>query len=60
MIGDGEGVSKLFFGVDFEFTGDVHVGRSLEDLRVVHVGDDGLILAGEIFVEEVGQFFPGK
>jgi hypothetical protein len=41
--------------VDGELGGDVHVGRSLEDLGVVDVGDDGLKLAGEVFVEEVDE-----
>ena len=49
-------MGELFFGVDLEFAGDVHVLRSLEDLGVVDIGDDGLIFAGEIFVEEVDEF----
>jgi hypothetical protein len=48
-----ERVAELFLGVDFELIGDVHVSRSFEDLRVVDVGDDGLKLALEIFVEEI-------
>ena len=54
-----ESVRELFLGVDFELTGDVHVGRALEYLRVVHVGDDRLELALQIFVEEVDQFLLG-
>ena len=57
VIGEGDGVGELFGGVDFELAGDVHVLRALENLRVVDVGDDGLIFAGEIFVEEVDEFF---
>ena len=60
LIGDGEGVGELFVGVDCELVGDVHVGRSLEDLRVVDVGDDGLVLAGEVFVEEVDELLAGE
>ena len=54
-----EGVAELFLGVDFEFAGDVHVGRAFEDLRVVDVGDDGLELALEVFVEEVDELLTG-
>jgi len=54
-----EGVVELLLGVDFELAGDVHVGRSLEDLGVVDVGDDGLEFALEILVEEVGELLAG-
>ncbi len=60
MIGEGDGVGELFGGVDGELVGDVHVLRAFEDLRVVDVGDDGLVLAGEVFVEEVDEFFAGE
>ena len=53
LVGEDDGVGELFGGVDGELGGDVHVGRAFEDLRVVDVGDDGLELAGEVFVEEV-------
>jgi hypothetical protein len=51
--GGGEGnLAVLFLKEDLAdlFGGDIHVGRSLEDLGVVDVGDDGLELAGEVFV----------
>ena len=56
VAGDGKGVGEFFSGVDGELSGNVHVLRSLEDLRVIYVGDDGLVFAGEIFVEEVDEF----
>ena len=59
LVGEDEGVGELFGGVDGELGGDVHVGRALEDLRVVDVGDDGLELALEVFVEEVDELFAG-
>jgi hypothetical protein len=59
-IAEFEGVGELFLGVDFEFAGDVHVGRALEDLRVVDVGDDGLEFALEILVEEIDELFLGE
>jgi hypothetical protein len=43
--------------VDGELISDVHVGRAFEDLGVIYVGDDGLILAGEVFVEELDELF---
>ena len=55
-----EGVAELFLGVDFEFAGDVHVGRAFEALGVVDVGDDGLEFALEIFVEEIDELFFGE
>ena len=55
-----EGVAELFLGVDFELAGDVHVGRALETLGVVDVGDDGLEFALEIFVEEIDELFFGE
>jgi hypothetical protein len=54
-----EGVVELLLGMDFELAGDVHVSRSLEDLGVVDVGDDGLEFALEILVEEVGELLAG-
>jgi len=59
-IAELEGVGELFLGVDFEFAGDVHVGRALEDLGVVDVGDDGLEFALEVFVEEIDELFLGE
>jgi len=52
-------VGELLLGVDLEFAGDVHVGRALEDLGIIDVGDNGLEFALEIFVEEIDEFFFG-
>jgi len=60
LVGDGDGVGKLFGGVDGELGGDVHVGRSLEDLGVVDVGDDSLEFALKVFVEEVDELLAGE
>jgi hypothetical protein len=54
-----EGVIEFLLGVDFELAGDVHVGRSLEDLRIIDVGDDGLEFALEILVEKIDELFAG-
>ena len=59
MVGDGECVGQLFGGVDGELIGDVHILRAFEDLGVVDVGDDGLIFARQVFVEELDELFPG-
>jgi hypothetical protein len=59
LVGEDEGVGELFGGVDGELGGDVHVGRALEDLGVVDVGDDSLEFALEIFVEEINEFLAG-
>ena len=59
VVGDGEGVGQLFGGVDGELVGDVHILRAFEDLGVVDVGNDGLIFASEVFIEELDELFPG-
>ena len=43
VIGEGDSVGELFGGVDGQLVGDVHILRALEDLGVIHVGDDRLI-----------------
>jgi len=48
---------EFLLGMDFELIGDVHVLGALEDLRIDNVGDDGLVFAREIFVQQLDQFF---
>ena len=43
---------KLLFGVDLKLRGDVHVFRPAEYLRIDYVGDDRLVLAGQILVQQ--------
>ena len=54
-----ESVFELFLGMDFELFGDIHVGGAGEDLGVVDVGDDGLELALQVFVEKGGDLLAG-
>ncbi len=60
LFGDDEGVGKFFGGVGFELAGDVHKLSALHGLAVGDVGDDGLVFAGEIFVEEFDEIFAGN
>ena len=48
---------QLFGRVLFELARDVHVRRPLEDLRIDDVGDDGLILPRQIFIQQINEFF---
>src|ERR1017187_4890021 len=52
---DGQGMIEFLLGVDFQLGGDVHVLRASEHLRIDHVANDGLIFAGQIFVEQFRQ-----
>jgi len=45
-------VFEFLLGVLLQFPGDGHVLRALEHLRVNDVGDDGLVLARQILVQE--------
>ena len=49
---ENQGMIELLLGVDFELGGDVHVFRALEHLGINDVRDDGLIFAGQIFVQQ--------
>ena len=42
---------ERLLGVNFELSGDVHVFGALEHLGIDDVGDDSLILAGQVFVQ---------
>ena len=44
-------------GLRFKFPGDVHVLGTFEHLAVHDVGDDGLVLAAKVFVEQLDQLF---
>ena len=46
---------ELLLRVLFQLRGDVHVFGALEHLRIDDVGDDRLILARQILVEEFGE-----
>jgi len=52
-------VLELLGGVQLELFGDRHVLRALEGLRVDDVGDDGLILARQVFLEPLKQIVAG-
>ena len=54
---DRDRVLQLLAGVHFQFRSDIHVRRALERLRVDDVGDDRLVLASEILVQQFDQLF---
>ena len=51
---------ELLLGVDFELGGDVHVFGATEHLGVDHVGDDRLIFAGKVFVQQLCEAVAGN
>ncbi len=51
---------ELLFGVYFELGGDVHVLGAGEHLGIDHVGDDGLIFAGKVFVQQLREAVAGN
>ena len=44
---------ELLRGVEFELGGDIHVLGAAEHLVIDDVGDDGLIFAGKVFVQQL-------
>jgi len=55
-----QGMIELLLGVDFELGGDVHVLGTAEHLGIDHVGDDGLIFAGKVFVQQIRKTVAGN
>ena len=55
LLGDDQGVLQFLAGVLLQLVGDVHVLGALEHLRVDDVGDDRLVLAGQVLVEQRGS-----
>ncbi len=51
---------ELLVGVYFELGGDVHVLGAGEHLGIDHVGDDGLIFAGKVFVQQLREAVAGN
>src|SRR5262245_28535356 len=50
---------ELLLGVDLELSSNVHILGASEHLGIDHVGDDGLILASEVFVQQLRQTIAG-
>ena len=48
-------MGQLLAGMGLQFLGDVHVLGALEDLRIDDIGDDRLVFAGQILVEQPDQ-----
>ena len=51
---------ELLLGVDFELGGDIHVLGAAEHLGIDYVGDDGLIFAGKVFVQQLREAVAGN
>ena len=48
---------QFFAGMHGQFVGNAHVLGAFEHLRIHNVGNDGLILALQVFVQQLDQFF---
>ena len=59
LLGDRQRMIELLLGVQLELAGDVHVLRTLEHLGIDDVGDDRLVFARQIFIEQVDELFAG-
>ena len=51
---------ELLLGVDFELASDVHVLGAAEHLGIHYVGDDGLIFAGKVLVQQLREAVAGN
>ena len=51
---------ELFRGMNCQFVRNVHISRTLQHLRIVHICDDRLIFAGQIFVQVFDQLVAGE
>ena len=56
---DDKSVVELLPGVDLKLGSDIHVRSALEHLGVDGVGDDGLVFAGEVFVQQFREALAG-
>ena len=59
LLGENERVLQLFAGVDLQLLRDRHVLSALQDLRVHHVGNDRLVFASEVAIQEIDQLRAG-
>ena len=50
---------QLLLRVLFQFPSNGHVGRTFQHLRIDHISDDRLVLAGQIFVQQANQLLAG-
>ena len=51
---------ELLLGMDFKLRGDVHVFGALEHLGIHDVHDDGLIFAGQVFIQQLRETVAGN
>jgi len=56
---DDERMLELLMRVLLELRGNVHVFGALQRLRIDNIGDDRLIFARKVLVQELRQLFPG-
>src|SRR5215471_5965640 len=57
---DDQGMIELLLGVFFKLSRNVHVLGAGKHLRINHVGDDGLIFASQVFIQQLGEAVAGK
>src|SRR5450631_2875233 len=51
---------QLLFGMQSKLVSYIHVLGALEHLGINHVTDNGLILAGQVFIQKFRQAIPGN
>ena len=60
LLGDRHRMSEFFLGVHLELAGDIHVLAPFEHLGIDDVGDDRLVLASEILIEQTDELFAAE
>ena len=51
---------QLPMGMLFKLIGDVHIFRTLQHLRINHIGDYGLIFARKVLIQKLRQLITGN
>lgn len=55
LAGNDQSVCEFLRSIRSEFDSNVHVRRTLDELRIDHIGNTRLALAPKVFVEQSGQ-----
>ena len=51
---------ELLFGMNLQLGSDFHVFGTAEHLGINHVGNDGLVFAREVFVQQIRETVAGN
>ncbi len=57
---ENQGMIEFLLGMDFELGGDVHILGAAQHLGINDIGDNGLIFAGKVFVQQFRESVAGN